>query len=164
MTAERVWPMALAGALVATVLANVVLVVAAGRGGGAAVAPDYYRRAVAWDSTLADEARSRALGWTLAATLTAAAAAPAHGTLDIRLRDSTGAPLAGATVRVESFAVARSASRLALILGETTGGRYAAALPVRRVEWYEFAVTAERGAARFVARIRCLPDRRCRAA
>lgn len=160
MKGDRLWPLALVAVLALTVGANVVIYWVANRGEGPAVERDYYRRAVAWDSTLAEQARSRALGWRVAAALSPPAAG--HGTLDLTVVDAQGAPVSGARVRVEGFAVAHSGLRLDAPLNETGPGRYGVRLAVARTEWHEFRLTVERDAARYAARLRCLPGEACR--
>jgi nitrogen fixation protein FixH len=142
------------------VLANVGVLLLAARHGGADVVPDYYRRAVAWDSTMADGARSRALHWTLDASLAAAAAG---GEFAVTLRDSAGAPITGARVRVEGSTVARADRRFDTIMAEVGDGRYTVRLPIRRAEWHALDVTARRHTDRFIQRLRCLPGTTCRA-
>jgi len=157
---ESWWPIGLTAVLAATVLANIGVFLLAARNGGAEAVPDYYRRAVAWDSSVADGARSRALHWTYDASLSA----PGEGgVLALSLRDSAGAPVTGARVRVEGFAVARADRRLDTTLTEVGGGRYMARLAVRRTEWHELDVTVRRGADRFIQQLRCLPGTTCRA-
>jgi nitrogen fixation protein FixH len=157
---EQWWPIGLSAVLAATVLANVAVFLLAARNGGAEVAPDYYRRAVAWDSTVAEGARSRALHWTYDANLSA----PGEGgVLSLSLRDSAGVPVTGARVRVESFPVARADQRLDTTLTEVGGGRYVVGLAVRRTEWHELDVTVRRGSDRFVQQLRCLSGTVCRA-
>ena len=160
MRRETWWPIGLASALGLTVAANVVMVMASARGDGAAVLPDYYRRAVAWDSSEAARTRSAALGWRLTARLDA----PSGGTsvFTLALADSAGARVSGARVRLEGFALARSGETHAAWRLEEAGAVYAARLPVRRAEWYEMEVTAVSGGARFVATLRCLPGQACR--
>lgn len=161
MKREQWWPVGLAAALGVTVLANIVLVMAATGGDGAAVQPDYYRRAVAWDSTQAVAARSRRLGWTMTARLDPPVAA-GQSAVTVTLADQSGAPVVGARVRLEGYALARSReTTTGVTLGEVDG-RYAARLTVLRTEWYEFRLTAIRGDARFVATIRCMPGLACR--
>jgi hypothetical protein len=157
---ESWWPIGLVAVLGVTVLANVGVLFIAARNGGAEVAPDYYRRAIAWDSTMAAAARSRALRWTLDASLSPRSAG---GILAVALRDSTGAPITGALVRIEGFAVARADRRFAGRLTETNGGHYALRLPLRGAEWQALDVTVRRGADRFVLQLRCLPGSTCRA-
>lgn len=161
MNAARRWPLALALVLVLTIAGNVVVYVLANRPDSLAIEPDYYRKAVAWDSTRAVEARSRALGWRLTASL--AAPSGARALFEALVADSTGAPLAGARVRVEVFAIARADERLLAALAEAAPGRYTLALPVTRAEWHEVRLTAERAGDRFVARLRCLPGGPCSA-
>lgn len=160
MKGDRLWPLALVGVLALTVGANVVIYWVANRGEGPAVERDYYRRAVAWDSTLAEQARSRALGWRVSAALSTPD--DERSTLDLTVVDAQGAPVSGARVRVEGFAVAHARLRLDAPLGEVSTGRYAVRLAVTRTEWHEFRLTVERDAARYAARLRCLPGEACR--
>jgi hypothetical protein len=159
---EQWWPIGLVLTLAITVALNIVLMIAANAGDGAAVEPDYYRRAVAWDSSKAEEARSRSLGWTMTATLDGPASA--GESMHLTIADASGAPIGGARVRVQGFALARSAAtRTDLVLTEADGA-YRALLQSGRVEWYEFHVTVDRGGSRFVATLRCLPGQVCREA
>jgi hypothetical protein len=158
MRPERRWPLALAAVLVLAAAGNGVAIWLAYRDGAPAVEPDYYRRALAWDSSVAAAARGRALGWRLAVTL--AAPAP-RSALEVAVRDSAGAAVAGAVVRAEGFAVARAAVVIDTVLAEAGPGRYLGALSVARAEWHEFRFTVGRGEDRFVARVRCLPGREC---
>ena len=159
MNAAHRWPVGLGLVLALTIAGNVVVYRLATRRDARAIEPDYYRKAVAWDSTQAVAARSRALGWRLEATLGGAAAGRAP--LAVGLSDDGGAPVSGALVRVEVFAVARADERLDTALAETAPGRYALALPVAGTEWLEVRVTADRAGDHFVQRLRCLPGRAC---
>jgi len=157
---ETWWPIGITAVLAATVLANIAVFLLAARNGGAEAVPDYYRRAVAWDSGVADAARSRALRWTFEARLSAPD--QDSGMLELSLRDSADAPVTGARVRVEGFPVARADHRLDATLAEVGGGRYAVRLPVRRVEWHELDIKVRRGPDRFIQPLRCLPGAACR--
>jgi hypothetical protein len=159
VNAAHRWPLGLGLVLFLTVVANIVVYRLATRRDALAIEPDYYRQAVAWDSTQAVAARSRALGWRLTASLggIAGGRAPFAATL----RDDAGAPVSGALVRVEVFAVARADERLDTTLAETAPGRYAVALPAVRAEWHEVRLTAGRAGDRFVVRLRCLPGGPC---
>jgi hypothetical protein len=159
LNAERRWPLGLALVLFLTVAGNAFVYYEANRGDALAIEPDYYRKAVAWDSAQALEARSRALGWRVDAALSAPDAGRA--TFIALLADRDGVPLAGARVRVEVFAVARGGRREDTTLAETAPGRYALTLPVARAEWHEVRVVADRGADRFARRLRCLPGSPC---
>jgi hypothetical protein len=90
MNGAKLWPIAVVSVLAVTVAANVVLLVQAGDPDAAGIEPDYYRRAVAWDSTLAQERRNISLGWQLAAEL--GVATPAGTPLIVRLTGPDGVP------------------------------------------------------------------------
>jgi len=157
---DRLWPLAIVGVLGLTVGANAVVYWVANRGEGPSVETDYYRRAVQWDSTLAEQARSRALGWRIAASLSPPA--DGRGQLDLTVVDAQGAPVAGARVHVEGFAIAHSHLQLDAPLAEVAAGHYAVRLAVTHVEWHEFRFIVARDTARFAARVRCLPGQECR--
>ena len=163
MKREHWWPIGIAATLLLTVAANVVLFVLAAQGDGVGAVPDYYARAVRWDSTQAEAARSRALGWGLTATL----ASPVAGqptTLTVGLTDAAGQPVDNANVRVAGYAVAHAnATQVDTALTASASG-YRALLAVPRVEWYEFRLTADRGGDRFVSLLRCLPGQACQPA
>ena len=59
----RAWPIAIAGILFAGIASNVGFAILASSDPAAAVEPDYYRKAVAWDQEMAQEERNIALGW-----------------------------------------------------------------------------------------------------
>lgn len=162
MKRETWWPVGLTAVLAVTVLANIGVFLLAARHGGAEAVPDYYRRAVAWDSAVADGARSRALHWTLDADLSAPGAP--GGVLTLALRDASGAPITGARVRVTGFPVARADQSFDVTLADVGGGRYALAVPVRHPEWHALEVTVRRGSDRYIQSLRCLPGMPCRAA
>jgi hypothetical protein len=159
MKAEDRWPIALGAVLALTIAANVVAYRLATQRDALAIEPDYYRKAVAWDSTEAVAARSRALGWRLEATLGAVSVGRAP--LAVALRDDAGTPVSGALVRVEVFAVARADERLDTMLTETTAGHYALTLPIADAQWHEVRLSADRAGDRFVQRLRCLPGGPC---
>lgn len=60
MKPAALWPLAVIGVLAVTVGANVWLIQVAREPNGAVIEPDYYRRAVAWDSLAARQGRSDA--------------------------------------------------------------------------------------------------------
>jgi FixH len=97
MRAATGWPIALAGVLGVTVIANVFLLYAANDRNAAVVEPDYYRKAVAWDSTAAQLGVDAALGWSIDARFDPI---DVHGDaqLHVRVTDRDGMPLAGARI------------------------------------------------------------------
>jgi nitrogen fixation protein FixH len=152
MRAAQLWPLAVVAVLAVTVGANVVIYLLARDPGAAVVERDYYRRAVAWDSTMADERRSAELGWRLQAELGAVGADGAP--LTVRLAGRDGVPLSGATVRVEAVHNRDAGHPVAAALVPAGDGRYAARLPLRHAGLWELRFTAARGGERFTQSLR----------
>jgi len=152
MNAARLWPLAIVGVLVITVGANAVLLYQASGRDAAAIEPDYYRKAVAWDSTLAQQAKNAALGW----RLDAAFGAPERdGTpLTVRLADARGMALADAAITVEAIHNAEGSRRLHAALRPASGGAYAALLPLAHRGLWELRFEVVRHGERFTATLR----------
>jgi nitrogen fixation protein FixH len=138
------WPVGIVALLAGGAGANVGLLVIASRDASFAVEPDYYRKAVNWDQTMAQEARNAELGWRVAAAIEPAGRGQAR--LRARVADRAGAPVTGARVTVEAFASARAAQIVNVALVPEGAGVYAAALPVGRPGLWELRVTVARGA------------------
>lgn len=151
MKAKALWPLAVVGALAVTVAANVALLVVASDSRHLAVEPDYYAKAVAWDSTMAVREGSRALGWSLDADL-----APAAGgaSLRVAIEDREGVPVAGAEVRVEAIHNLDSGRRVRAPLREQGPGRYEASLPLGHRGLWELRFDATRGSERYAVSLR----------
>lgn len=143
-----IWPLAIVAVLGVTVVANVWLWRAANEPGASALEPDYYARAVAWDSTQAERARSAALGWRAEASFVRSAdGAPA---LRVRLVDRAGAPVAGARVEVVGVHNLESEHPTHWALAERAPGEYRSADPARRRPGlWELRVAATTAAGRF---------------
>jgi nitrogen fixation protein FixH len=149
--AATLWPLAVIGALVVTVGANIVVYVLANDSDRAVVEPNYYGKAVAWDSTMAQERRNESLGWRIDATLE-----PGVGGARVRakLRDRSGTPLAGATLRVEAIHNVDAERPIAGALRDAGDGSYEADLPFRHVGLWELRFTADRAGDHFTADVR----------
>ena len=152
MRAAKLWPLAVVAVLAVTIGANVVIYLLARDPGAAVVERDYYRRAVAWDSTMADERHSAELGWRLEAELGALGAGGAP--LTVRLADRDGAPLSGAAVRVEAVHNLDAGRPVTAELAPAGAGRYTARLPLRHAGLWELRFTATRGGERFAQSLR----------
>src|SRR3954471_17397042 len=101
------WPISLAGVLAATVAANIWVAVLANDDPSFAIEPDYYKKAVAWDTPLAQARHNALLGWRLTPTMSAISS-DGSSLLSAQLTDSTGAAISGAVIRVAALAVARA--------------------------------------------------------
>lgn len=147
MNAARVWPLAIAGVLAVTVVANVVLLRAASGPEAATPEPDYYRRALAWDSTQAERARSARLGWRSSSEFTVADGAT-H--MRVTLQDSLGVAVRGAAVTATGVHNLAPTHPEHWTLVETEPGRYEAPVSLPRAGRWEVTVTATRDTERFV--------------
>lgn len=145
------WPIAMGGVLALTVAANGLLLFQATRNGGMPIERDYYRKAVAWDSAMAQSVTNGALGWRIGATLDSA------GSLSIELVDRAGNPVSGATVSVEGFAVAFVDGEFVAALTSDGGRRYGALVTLKHRGLHELRVRISRGGDRFTAVLRGTP-------
>jgi nitrogen fixation protein FixH len=104
-------------------------VYAANSDGGAAIEPDYYRKALAHDTIREQERHDAALGWGYRVSVQPD---PASGTsaLNIVILDGKGGPITGATVHAVAFPSIRANERSQLLLKERAPGEYAALLDI----------------------------------
>jgi nitrogen fixation protein FixH len=153
MKAARLWPAALVAVLGITVVANALLLYAAHDRDAAVVERDYYRKAMTWDSTLAQERRNAELGWRLDAEL-GAVRTDGFAPLRVRLAGRDGAPVAGAAIRVEAIHNRDARRVVAATLATGADGRGEVALRLGRAGQWELRFEATRGAERFTADLR----------
>jgi hypothetical protein len=146
------WPIAIVAVLALTVIGNVFVIVAANGRDAAVVEPDYYRKALAWDSTLAQRARDQDLGWRLDARL-APLGADGRARLEARLAGRDGAPIADARVHVVAVHNREARAPRTATLAPVAGG-YAAELPLARAGLWELRFDVRRGGERFTATLR----------
>jgi len=153
MRASWVWPAAVVVVLAVTIGANIYILIAANDPNAMVVEPDYYRKAVAWDSTLALRERSAELGWTADATL-GPLTADGHSRIELTLTDHDGTPLDGARVEVTAIHNREAARRPRQVLDPVGPGRYAATFPLRHIGRWELRVVAVRDTATFTTSLR----------
>lgn len=146
------WPIAMGAILALTMGGNFLVLRLANDDPSFAVERDYYQKAVHWDEELAQRQHNERLGWDAAARWERSVAGEPE--LRVRLTDASGAPLDGAVVRVEAFAISRASQVSALTLAavaDPAGGAYAAVLPDARPGRWEVRLEATRGEERFTA-------------
>ncbi len=149
----RVWPTIVIAVLAGNLLLGITLMRVAAADEHFAVEPDYYRRAVGWDSTQAQARATVALGWRVHAALGPVTGAPLL--LTLVLTDAAGRPLAGATVTVEGREVAYATNLVGGALPATASpGAYAAPVAITRAGLWELTVRATRGSERIVTALR----------
>lgn len=144
------WPLLITAALLFTVGANVTMFFASGADpNGTVVEPDYYRKAVDWDRTMARRAASDSLGWRADAAF--GAAAENARALTVTLSDSTGVAVADAQVMVTLIHNLDAAQQVQVALQPQDGGGYGARVAAPRSGRWEVRVDARRGDSRFLA-------------
>lgn len=148
------WPVGITCVLAATVAANIWVMIIAKDDPSFAIEPDYYKKAVAWDSTLARATESARLGWRLTPRLSPIAA-DGGARLSATLSDSTGAPIAGAVVRVSALPVARANEVHEVTLAASVPGEYVTHFEARRPGQWELRFDVRTASAHFteVARV-----------
>lgn len=137
--------------LTAFVAINLFLMRLAGADPSFAVEPDYYQQAVKFDSTMAVERASAALGWSASSTLTRG---DSGTTVTVAILDAHAAPVGGATVAILASFVARANDVLTVALREVAPGRYAAPIAITHAGQWEIRVKASRVTDRFFASTR----------
>lgn len=128
---------------VVPITANAYLLIRATGDPSFAVEESYYQKAVDWDAHMEELRRSAALGWQLDMR-------SANGAVLVHLTDRAGAPVDGATVKLEAFAVARSRTPYRATLTEEGEGWYAWQRPPSPSGRWELRLRATRGDDLFV--------------
>ena len=136
------WPLLVVALLAIPVVAGGYLAYMATHDPTFAVEADYYRKAVAWDQTMAQERANAQLGWR--AAVTATAAGPKRD-VAVALQDKAGANLADVKVHIDGFFLARSKDMQTADAQPGADGRYHALLDLPHGGLHEFRVRAERG-------------------
>ena len=143
------WPWFVTAALAFTVVVNVVMILAAtSDANGSVVEPDYYRKAVAWDLTMARAAESAKLGWRTSVVFERPTRDSARLVVEVTGPDSQ--PVRGARFNAELIHNIDAARPLRAVLTESRAGRYEALVPVRRAGMWEVRLQARRDGERFV--------------
>lgn len=137
------WPIGVGVILGATVISNFAVMRIASSDPSFAVEPDYYARAVAFDSTMAARQRSLDLGWGLEASVDSLVPGETPH-LTVRLKASDASPLVGAHVSVVARFNARANDTLTAVLREDAPGMYVAPLAIHTPGLWEFRVDASR--------------------
>ncbi len=145
------WPIGITLVLAATVALNVIVLRIATEPNAYATEPDYYRKAVTWDSTARAERASEATGWTCDAQIVRSRAG-----LELRLQlvDAEGGPIDGARVHVTAIHNLAASQPSEILPIDAGAGTYVAKFPGAHAGLWELRITAAHGADRFVADLR----------
>lgn len=146
------WPIAIVGVLAITVGANMYLLWETRDPTITAIEPDYYRKAVAWDSTMAQARADVALGWNAEVAFGPLSSGGAR--LTVTLADSAGDPVNDAAVHIEAINNVDALHHVPGDLDHTEPGRYEGDLPLPRPGLWEVRVTARRDSLLFTQSLR----------
>lgn len=141
MSAAAKWTIAIVVLLGGNLVAMVVLATTANRD-DAQVIPGYYDKAVHFDDTIDEAARSAALGWSADTTLIAS-------TIEVRVTDRAGNALAGARVRVDGYPRAHAVDTLESELVASGPGVYRARVGGERLGLHDLTIIVEHEGRRF---------------
>jgi FixH len=144
MSARTRWIGIIVGLLVGNALAVAVLITMSRGEAARRVLPDYYQRAAAWDSTMAEAASSDALGWKVDVAVDGRE-------LTLTATDRAGAALAGATVELVAVPRGRVDATLRSGAVEIAPGVYRVQLLGERRGLHDLNLHLRRGDDRFVA-------------
>jgi nitrogen fixation protein FixH len=149
MKRGAMWPIGIVAVLGLTVAANIWVYTIAKADPSFVIEPNYYAKAIAWDSTLAQGRRNEALGWRLAPALGAfSTGGGAH--LSVTVTDAAGAKVENAVVTVAALYVARAAAVVTDTLVPDAAG-YSATIDVQHSGQWELRFDVTRGAEHFTA-------------
>ena len=153
MKAGAGWPIGITAILGATVAANLVMMRVANNDPSFAVEPDYYRKAVFFDSTMAQTRRNRDLGWS--AQTVADSIVPGRPTrLRVLLRDEAAQPVLGAQVAATVLFNARANDLTTTTLRDEGAGVYTTSVPINTPGEWEVRVNATRDTSHFTSSTR----------
>lgn len=102
--------------------------------------PDYYRKAVEWDTLAAQQRTQAQLGWRIDLDVATVEHTAGERWVRVLLYDWGGAPISDAHVTAEAFHHARAADRRQLEFTTGEPGQYAVLMAVERLGLWEFRV------------------------
>ena len=144
------WPIGVSVILAATVVGNLIMMHVANSDPSMAIEPDYYKKAVAFDSTMANERRSNALGWHAVSSIDSIVAGRATR-VRLSLTDADGGIIGDATVHAVALFNARANDLQEGVMRAEQDGSYSVPLAVQTPGEWEVRIDAVRGGAHFVS-------------
>jgi hypothetical protein len=143
------WPWIIAGALALHVVGSLVVVFVATSNPSHAVEEDYYQKALHWNDKRAQDRTNEELDWSLDLAVRPAVTPGEEPTLEVHLADSSGEPVDGAAVAVETFHNAHAGDILRAGLDAVGEGVYQTTLPMHHNGRWEVRFTVDRGQEHF---------------
>ena len=148
----RVWPWVPALLLVSLLGTQLAVLSSALDDPSFASEPDYYRKALDWDTRQARARQSQALGWTVRAAVDGRMSATR--VVSLSLADARGVTIDGAALSAIAFPIARAGQARELAFREVAPGLYRAELGVARLGIWELRCSATRGHEHFESTLR----------
>ena len=147
------WPIGIIAILAASMAANILMMRIANDDPSFAVEPDYYRKAVLYDSTLAQTHRNLDLGWGVQAFADSIVRGrPTR--LRVVLRNERAQPLLGAVVDATVLFNARANDLVTATLTDDGAGVYSATFPINTPGEWEVRVNVTRDTSHFTSSTR----------
>jgi hypothetical protein len=144
MKKGSLWPWVIGAALALHVIGSLVVVAIATSNSSYGVEEDYYQKAVNWDDKRAQDRTNAELGWTLEFEVAPPQRPGEQPTIEVRLTNNAGDPLADATVNLETFHKARSDDVIRIVIDAADeGGLYTARPTMRRNGLWELRFTVD---------------------
>jgi len=153
MKAGMGWPIGMAVILGVTVVGNLVMMRIANNDPAFSVEPDYYKKAVFYDSTMAQTHRNLDLGWGVHAFVDSIVQGKPTR-LRVVLRDEQARPLLGAAVEATVLFNARANDLTTATLTDEGAGVYTASFPIETPGEWEVRVNAKRDTSHFTSSTR----------
>ncbi|MEM9589508.1 MAG: FixH family protein [Planctomycetota bacterium] len=143
--AAYIWPGVVVALLGGHVVVCLVAVALATGDPSAAVEPDYYQRAVNWDSIQRAKRESAALGWTTTVEVSDTRDPLGKRMVTLKIVDREGQPVAGFNCELMLYHRARANNRETLMLTENEPGCYSSSATIRREGFWEYRLAATSG-------------------
>jgi nitrogen fixation protein FixH len=149
------WALVPVGLLASSTLGVVWMAAIATRDPNFALERDYYQKAIHWDQTQAQAASNQRLGYQFVLPPRVTLDKLGKGSLELKIFDRSGQPLAGARVTAEAFPNAYSDDISRLSFSERAPGIYTAPITAQHGGLWEFRISLDSGSERATANLRC---------
>ena len=146
------WPWFIVALLIATAAGQGIMYYEATHDPTFAIEPDYYSKAVAYDTAIVRARENVALGWRPVGVMTAAS--PSDAAVRVVLTDSLGLPVIGARVRGSAIHNLDGSHPVAVQFTDAGGGAYVATMAGARRGLWEFRLDAVRENSHFTPSLR----------
>ena len=149
------WALVPVGLLLSSTLGVGWMAAIAVRDPNFALEHDYYQKAIHWDQTQAQAASDQRLAYQFSLPASVALDKRGQATLELKISDRGGQPVAGARVTAEAFANAFSDDISRLSFSERAPGVYTARITALHAGQWVFRVSLDNGLEHGTASLRC---------